>query len=303
MSDQQTALVTGGTGFIGSNLIGRLLSTGWTVHAIVRPHSDLRAIAAHVDNVILHVHDGSTTNMVKIVATSKPNVVFHLASSFLSSHSSSHSPEDITPLIQSTILFSTQLVEAMRECGVKSLVNTGTFWQHYENKDYSPVNLYAATKQAFEAILQYYVEAESIKVITLKLFDTYGPNDPRHKLFHLLGKAARTLEPLKMSFGEQLIDLVYIDNVIDAYLLAAKYVQSDTGHRIFAVTSGEPIQLRKIVQIYSEITRKPVRVEWGARPYRDREVMSPWRGEPLPGWMPSVGLGEGVSKMIDGGEK
>ena len=293
MNDQQTALVTGGTGFIGSNLIGRLLSTGWQVHAIARPHSKLQSIAEHIDKIILHVHDGSTANMVKIVETSRPDVVFHLASLFLPSHSS----DDIAPLIQSNIMFSTQLVEAMRVCGVRSLINTGTSWQHYENKDYSPVNLYAATKQAFEAILQYYVEAESIKVITLKLFDTYGPNDPRHKLFHLLGKAARTLEPLKMSFGEQLIDLVYIDNVIDAYLLAAKYVQSDTGHRIFAVTSGEPIQLRKLVQIYSEITRKTVRVEWGARPYRDREVMSPWRGEPLPGWTPSVGLGEGVSKM------
>ena len=71
----------------------------------------------------------------------------------------------------------------MKEVGVKILVNTGTSWQHYENKDYSPVNLYAATKQSFEAILQYYVEVASLKAITLKLFETYGLDDPRPNFF------------------------------------------------------------------------------------------------------------------------
>jgi nucleoside-diphosphate-sugar epimerase len=296
MINNQVALVTGGTGFIGSNLIRRLISEGWCVHIIMRPNSDLKALATCSEQISLHVHDGSTEELLQIIATAKPDVIFHLASLFLSGHL----PKDIVPLIQSNVLFSAQLIEAMNENGIKHLVNTGTSWQHYENKDYSPVNLYAATKQAFESILQYYVEAKSLKVITLKLFDTYGPNDPRAKLFTLLRKTAQTQVPLLMSAGEQLIDLVYIDDVMDAYLLASERLLQNkvNQHEAFAITSGRPIKLRDLVDTYSQIIGKPVPIEWGARSYRPREVMVPWcGGEKIANWEPKVSLSVGITRM------
>ena len=69
--------------------------------------------------------------------------------------------------MSSNITFGTQLVEAMVANGCYQFVNTGTSWQHYENDEYNPVNLYAATKQAFEDILRYYVETSALRVITL----------------------------------------------------------------------------------------------------------------------------------------
>ncbi len=297
MGRSNVALVTGGTGFVGSNLIRRLVDIGWEIHAIVRPDSDLKALDGCVDNVSLHTHDGSTEGLMDIMSVAKPVVVFHLASLFLSEHRS----KDVAQLVTSNVLFSTQLLEAMKESGVTGLVNTGTSWQHYENKDYSPVNLYAATKQSFEAILQYYVETASLKAITLKLFDTYGPDDPRPKLFHLLEKTAQSQSTLSMSPGEQLIDIVYIDDVIDAFLLAADEVLSDSnaGHRKFAVTSGQPIKLKELVKIYSEVTGKKLNIEWGGRQYREREVMSTWsKGEALPGWQAKINLEDGVSRML-----
>jgi len=296
MSSQRIALVTGGTGFVGSNLIGGLISNGWTVHAIVRPKSNLTSLANYISKLTLHEHDGSTENLVKILAASKPDVVFHLASLFLSDHT----PKDIVPLIQSNVLFSTQLVEAMSESGIKYLVNTGTSWQHYENKDYSPVNLYAVTKQAFEAILQYYIEVKSFKVITLKLFDTYGPEDPRPKLFHLLEKLSKTQEPLAMSPGEQLIDIVHVDDVINAYMIAAERLLTDqvTNHDSYAVSSGDSISLKELVSIYEKETNTKLPIQWGGRPYRGREVMKTWsRGEIMPRWKPKVMLGAGIKQM------
>ncbi len=296
MIEQRVALVTGGTGFIGSNLIKKLISTGWGVHAIVRQNSDLKALAECIENITLHEADGSTDSLIKILAKSKPIVVFHLASLFLSGHV----PKDIVPLIQSNVMFSTQLLEAMNENGIKNLVNTGTSWQHYESQEYSPVNLYAATKQAFEAILQYYIEAKSFKVITLKLFDTYGPEDPRPKLFHLLKKLSKTQEPLAMSPGEQLIDIVHVDDVINAYMIAAERLLTDqvTNHDSYAVSSGDPISLKELVSIYEKETNIKLPIQWGGRPYRDREVMKTWSwGEIMPGWKPEVTLGAGIKQM------
>ncbi len=292
---QPVALLSGATGFIGSNLASRLVSSGWCVHAISRFGSTMPDIPefAHVVN---HVHDGSMESMLDCVTQAKPDVVFHLASKT----QAEHKPEDVGPLIQSNILFGNQLLEAMRANGVNKLVNTGTFWQHYNNEDYNPVCLYAATKQAFEALLEYYIQACGFKAITLTLFDTYGPNDPRPKLFHLLSKAARSKESLDMSAGEQLIDLVHIDDVVEAYLIAAQRLLEGkvTQHEIYAVSSGQPLPLKELVQLYAEVTKQTVNVNWGARPYRYREVMVPWnRGIRLPNWQATIKLADGFNQL------
>jgi nucleoside-diphosphate-sugar epimerase len=147
-------------------------------------HRALALLEPLLSSITVHEFDGASSTMDEIVKRSNPDVVFHLASLFLSQHR----PENVEPLIQSNLLFSTQLVEAMVNNGCKLLVNTGTSWQHFEDAHYSPVNLYAATKQAFEVILDYYVEAKGLALISLALFDTYGPGDPRPKLFSLLRK-------------------------------------------------------------------------------------------------------------------
>jgi len=292
---QRIALVTGATGFVGSHLTRRLVRDGWQVHILSRERSHLLDVPefAHVIN---HVHDGSTDGMVRCVARAKPDVVFHLASLFLSQHTI----KDIEYLIQSNVLFGNQLLEAMKVNEVRCIINTGTSWQHYNNEDYNPVCLYAATKQAFEAIVDFYVQACGIKAITLKLFDTYGPGDPRPKLFHLLNKAASSGLPLDMSAGEQLIDLVHIDDVVEVYLIAAQRLQDGqvTQHERYAVSSGHPLPLKELVRIYADVTGQNVAVNWGARQYRDREVMVPWNhGAAITGWVPKITLENGLIRL------
>lgn len=297
MIDQRIALVTGGTGFTGSNLIRRLVSDGWLVHAIVRPDSNLSLLKEVTNQVRLHVHDGSTLGLIEIIAIAKPNVIFHLASLILTQHT----PKDLVPLLQSNIIFSTQLAEAMAENKINKIINTGTFWQHYENKEYAPTCLYAATKQAFEGILQYYVDTKSLKVITLKLFDSYGPNDPRPKLFSLLKEANKSRQPLLMSLGEQLIDLVHIDDVIGAFILAANrlLIGNVDGHERYAVSSGNPVKLKELVCLYEKVANVNIPIQWGGRSYRDREVMLPWnRGIALPDWKPKISLIDGIRSIL-----
>lgn len=291
-SKKHTALITGATGFVGSHLARRLVLEGWRVHIVSRVDS-LLPKAEEFAYVTNHVYDGSTECLVNCVALVKPDVVFHLASLFLSQHET----KDINTLIESNLLFGNQLLEAMKVNQVANLVNTGTSWQHYNNDVYNPVCLYAATKQAFEAILEYYVQACGIKVITLKLFDTYGPDDPRPKLFHLLSAAATSGETLNMSGGEQFIDLVHIDDVTEAYLTAAQLLIECRAqqHERYAVSSGNPMPLRDLVDLYSEVIGSAINVNWGARPYRFREVMKTWTGgSNLEGWQPKYTLADGM---------
>ena len=289
---QSIALVTGATGFVGTHLVERLVRNGWKVNILSRPQSSLpeSPVFAQIMN---HIHDGSTQDLAEFINRTKPDVVFHLASLFLAQHET----KDIESLIQSNILFGNQLLEAMKVNRVTNLINTGTSWQHYNNEDYNPVCLYAATKQAFEAILDFYIQAFDVKAITLKLFDTYGPADRRPKLFHLLEMAAKSGDPLNMSAGEQLIDLVHIDDVVEAYLLAAQRLLEGkvSTHETYAVSSNDPLSLRNIVEIYSKTTGRRVNINWGARAYRFREVMTTWgNGKTIENWYPKINLPDGL---------
>ena len=288
-------LLTGATGFIGSQLAHRLLAEGYELAILVRPDSRLDVLQTVLSQIQVHVYDGSYASLLRAMEAAKPSLVCHLASLFLAQHR----PEDVARLIESNLNFPTQLLEAMNHVGVKHFINTGTSWQHFQNESYNPVNLYAATKQAFEAILEYYVQACGIKAITLKLFDTYGPNDPRPKLFHLLNKAATATEPMDMSAGEQFLDLVHIEDVTEAYVIAAQRMLDGkvSQHERYAISAGKLLPLKELVHLYSEVTKQDITVNWGARPYRDREVMVPWnKGRSLPNWEPKITLFDGIQK-------
>ena len=291
----RSALVTGATGYIGANLCAYLVQHKWTVHALVRSTSDttyLQSVAS--ENVFLHQVEKGGGNIPEVMAQVKPEVAFHVASLFLAEHKY----ENISELIQSNVTFGTQLADAMVKQGCTKFINLGTAWQHYNDSEYDPVCLYAATKQAFEAILTYYKNAHSLQVITLKLLDTYGPRDPRRKLLSLLCSAATSGQELVMSAGEQQIDLVYIDDVMQAFGCAIK--QFDEGQEgTYAIASGRSVSLRELVAIMGKVAGTKLNISWGGRPYRQREVMVPWtQGCALPGWKAKVPLEIGLKKLL-----
>ncbi|MDD5296582.1 MAG: NAD(P)-dependent oxidoreductase [Rhodocyclaceae bacterium] len=300
--EKPCVLVTGGSGYIGSKLVARLVTSGWVVHLIVRPEANLIALEPFCKAVAVHYYDGSMESVAAAVSNSRPDIVFHLASLFLAQHKTS----DVDDLIASNVQFGAQLLEAMDRAGVRNLINTGTSWQVFEGCDYNPVNLYAATKQAFEDIARYYSEARGLRMITLRLFDTYGVDDPRPKLIPLLRRAAKSGEALEMSPGEQKIDLVHVDDVVECFIVAARRLRDGLvkSSEVYGVTTGKPLRLRDIVKIFSEQMGTPLNIRWGARPYREREVMQPWSGgHCLPGWQAKIDLVSGISEIIRGSPK
>ncbi len=290
-------VVTGVTGFIANAIVARLLNDGHQVYAIVREQTNLSKLEK---GIISFVDDGNTKKLNTFFQVIQPDGVLHLASLVLVNHTL----EDIEPLIVSNILFSTRLLEASVNNEVKWFINTGTFWQHYNNEAYNPVNLYAATKQAFEDIAKYYYETQKINFVTLKLNDTFGSNDTRSKIFNLWGKAVQNEENLGMSPGEQIIDISYIENIVDAYMQMLTQLQEDKTYdysgEVFAVTSEERMSLKNLAKLYEEVTQASVDITWGGRPYRDREVMIPWtNGKPVPGWKQKISLRDAIAHVMN----
>ncbi len=266
-------LVTGATGFIGSNLCRKLLNNNFEVHILIRKNSKFDYLEDIENKLQKYVWDNSIENLSKYLKVNQIDCIFHLAA-FVKTE---HEMNDVENLLNSNILFGTEILEAMKYSNTKLIINTGTYWQHYNSEEYNPVDLYAATKEAFEKIIKYYVEAENIRCVTLKLFDTYGENDRRPKLINLLNKFADEGKELDMSLGEQKLDLVHVDVVTDSFLKAYEILEKseDIKNEIFGVSSGKQISLREIVENFEKETGKKLKINWGTRPYRKREVMKP----------------------------
>lgn len=288
---KEKIVITGATGFVGSNLTTYFLDKNYEVYIIVRPHSDVPYL--HYRHLHIFRYDSDLNALIDFFKELQPDCTFHLASNFIAEHQSSQ----IDSLVASNITFGLHLLEAMKEAGVKKFINTGTSWQHYNNEDYNPVCLYAATKQAFESLIEYYVQAEGFKAITLKLFDTYGETDTRPKLINLLHKFADEQTELNMSPGEQILNLVHINDVCSAFDITYKLLinQKQPSHFKYAVASKKSYQLKEVIHIFESVTNKKIKVNWGGKSYRKREVMKLWEnGEVLPNWSTKITLEEGL---------
>lgn len=287
-------LISGATGFVGRHLARHLAKAGTSVGCIVRQGSNAATLAEVAE---LLTHHGETEELHELVRGFAPDCVVHLASHFVAEHRTG----DIAPLVGANLLFATQLADAAAAAGTRHFVNTGTAWQHYRGEHYNPVCLYAATKQAFDDVLHFYRERDGLRVVTLELSDTYGPGDRRKKLLPLLAELARTGRHLGMSPGEQSIALVYIDDVVAAFVRAIDLVgELQAGEeRRYAVAATEQPTLRALVALFEAVAGQRLDIGWGERPYREREMMQPWLGAPLPGWAPKVDLRTGIRRMLD----
>lgn len=297
----KTCIITGATGYIGSHVLKYLLQKGWNIHIITRSESSYANVTDVLSRIHVFEYDGNIHNLITYFQQANADVVFHLAASVITNHR----PEQVPVLIQSNIQFYTEVLEAMCHCTTRLFIGTGSYWQNYNNTTYNPVDLYAATKEASEKILQYYVDARNFRAITLRLFDVYGEDDKRPKLWNLLRDIAGTDKSIDVSPGEQYLDLVHISDVCTAYEAAFNLLESDVSvkNEVYGVSTGELHTLKEIILLFQSAIGKTIQVHFGKRPYKEREIMKPMNEyKILPNWKANTMIYKGLTKIKGGGK-
>jgi nucleoside-diphosphate-sugar epimerase len=296
-------LITGAAGFIGSHLTHSLVQENAEIHALVSPTSDLYRLGAVKENITIWRGDIRDRTFIKNTCKeTMPHIVYHL-----SDYGIHPQQTNLEEMVQTNIVGLTNLLQALEKVPFDCLVNSGSSAE-YGPRDHAmeegdllrPENAYGAIKAAGTLLTQSFGKLRGRKVITLRLFYVYGPHDSPTRFLPTAIRACLEGSELKLSSRQEKRDFVYVEDVVQAFLLAASN-DIKNSHVINIGTSIES-NLGKIVHIIERNLGSKIQIRQGA--YQKRPWDSPcWaadirRAQKLLGWVPAHDLETGLHKTI-----
>jgi len=292
-------LITGASGYVGTEICRLAISEGHDVTAIVRPGSDRSRLQALSGVSIAEVDPGDFASVRTAVDGAQPDATLHLASLV----NANLAGPDVPNLIAANVTFGALLCEALADAGHGVLVNAASFWEYADGDGplrNRPNSLYAATKTAFRDLVEHYVVNRGFRATNLVIYDIVGPGDWRGKLWNALAKAIVTDQPMGLTPGDQVMELVDVRDVAKGFLVAAAALHAtpQACHQTFALDSGDRATLKEIVAQFGAVTGHPPRIKWGERAYPWFQVFEPVSSIPrLPGWRPAVDRAQSIADL------
>lgn len=298
-------LVTGGAGFIGSNLVAELVRSGNEVTVLDNISSGYRSNLKPYPSVRLIEKDIRDRNAVEEAAKGC-EVIFHLAASVGNKRSIDDPFNDASVNVLGTL----NVLEAARNGGVKKVVvssSAGIFGElKYlpikEDHPVEPDSPYGCTKLCEEKLSLAYSKLYSTEVICLRYFNVFGPN----QRFDAYGNAIpifvfRMLRGETLFIygtGEQTRDFVHVDDVVQANMLAGS-AAGISG--VFNIASGRSITVNRLVELIMEYGKGNSAIEYtGKRPGDVLHSLADiGSASAVLGYVPSVGIEEGLRSYID----
>jgi len=300
MSGKIRVLITGGTGYIGSDLVIKLLTTrNIEVALIVRNLREAKRIFA---DKVKYIEYNELVNFNHDILTFSPDVVVHLAAY----STSSDEPKEIEKLIESNIIFTSNLLIALSNCKLKLFINTGSFSEYHEGCDIlSPTYFYSATKTSSRFMIEYYAKKLSFNFINAVLFTVYGKKNRHKKIIDYAVDALESEVPIKMSDGKQILDFVHIDDVVNFYYNLIINTEILKNSKIdYQIGCGECVSIRELVKMLEGITHKEANIAWGANKSRKLDTIKACADIQLAqkelNYTAEVSLLEGLYRYVNG---
>ena len=291
-------LVLGASGFLGKSLITKLKELGNKVTALDRNWPKT------LEGVHCVVGDFCDEECLKEVMKGQ-HIVFHLVSTTVPATSNDNPIFDC----ESNILGSLKVLEAMKENGVAKIVFASSGGTVYgipqntptiENVDGYPISAYGIGKIAIEKYLYLYSHLHGINAIALRLSNPYGPGQDPEKGQGVIAtfiKRALHGETIEIwGDGSVIRDFVYIDDVVNAFVLA---MEASSKFEVLNIGSGEGKSLLEILSVIESELKLGLNVEFKNTRSCDvpRIELDVSKSSEVLGWVPRCSLGQGVSNL------
>lgn len=304
------AVVTGCAGFIGSHLVDRLLSSDWSVVGIDSLAPTYDSVGRRLQVQRLSAHEGfefieGDINRIDLTElVSDADIVFHLAAR----PGVRASWRDFATASDANILATQRILDSIAAnpdtrmvfSSSSSVYGSSDEFPVPESRPLSPISPYGVTKAACEALLSAYASQFKVSLTSLRYFTVYGPRQRSDMAFTRWIRRALAGAPLPVyGDGRAIRDFTYVDDVVEATMLAARSGQQ--GHRVFNVAGGGPISVNEVIRLIEQIVGTPLEV--------DRS--EPARGDPVRtggdttaieedlGWKATTPIEEGLRRQVE----
>jgi len=295
-------LVTGGTGFIGANLVRRLVAMGHKPIIFTRKESNLWRLKDIQTKVkIIQTDLLNPKLLAQQVRRIKPTHIFHLAVY----GAQQGIQNDMIQTYTQNILSSVNLMEACCRQGFEQYVNIGSSSEYglkksaMKEKDMlQPINHYGATKAAISLAASVFSSTYKLPISTLRLFSPYGCWEDKRRFIPTLILDAINGRTAELSSLTYVRDFIFIDDVIDAFMhfLTSKKQYND----VFNIGSGKQNTLQQVVDIVRENASKDFKVKWNNHSSNQPEPQF-WKADISKtksqlNWKPKTSLKQGLQK-------
>lgn len=295
----RSVLVTGGGGFIGANLVRALLAVEADVHCLVRSGRNYGRLGEITGAVNLIPVDFSDLATLKAVFEKiRPEIIYHLAA-----YGNSSRHQNVNRMIETNLRGMDNLLEASAEISYRCFIHAGSsseygFKDHpmTENDLPRPMSYYAIFKLAATNLCAFHSLSRGKPIITLRLFSIYGPWEDSRRFIPTALRAALDGRPLPLTGGREGHDFVYVDDAVNAFLLAAQL--KDPKGAIVNISTGAQYTNRQVVKEIERVVGTNIEVQEGTYPSRSWDtnfwVGDNTRAAELLGWRPRYSLVDGL---------
>ena len=307
-------LVTGGAGFIGSNLVDSLLADGHNVF-IVDNFNDYYHTQIKEQNIHDNLNNKNCTlcrcdicdiNQIdKIFLSNKIDVVVHL-SARVGVRQSLENPKDY---IETNIIGTVNILEEMKKHNVKKLVFASSS-SVYGNcqadvftedlKVAEPISPYGAAKSACEQIIYTYHHLYNINAVILRFFPVYGPRQHLDFAIYKFVDKIEKNEPIEMyGDGTTQCDYTFVDDIVSGIKSAITY--NKTGYEIINLGGGESISLKGVIQTIEQVLGKSAIIKQKPMQRVDiNKTVCDWsKAHRLLNYTPKTTFKQGIQKFVE----
>lgn len=306
-ADRLSCLVTGGAGFIGSHIADRLLALGHTVRVVDNLSTGDPANLAHIEDRIDFQVGDLCDAAVCARAVEGVQIVYHVAALPSVIRSIEHPWASHDSNVNSTV----RLLQAAHAAGVRRVVYSSSSSVYgdtpvlpkAEDVEPLPRSPYAASKLSSEQYVLAYARAGLVEGAALRYFNIFGPRQsPRSQyaaVIPLFMAAALQGRPVTVfGDGSQTRDFTFVDNVVEANLLAGTGPSERVSGNVVNIGAGDRTSLNQLLDMIRGISGRPIEVAYAAPRAGDvrDSLASLERASRVLGYRPLVKIEDGLRR-------
>lgn len=294
-STRPAVFLTGATGFLGSALLRRLLHSGRSVVATIRVTSNPERIADLLQHPNLTLVDTAPETLDQAFQAHHIGAIVHTATEY------GRGQTPVARILDSNLILPIRLIELGAQHHVRGFVNTDSYFNK-SGGSYSNLLNYSLSKRTLLVWLKNF--SSQISIANVVLEHLYGPYDSRTKFVEaaIRSIAVEHIESLKLTYGHQKRDFIYLSDAVEAFMTVITHVESHKfNFKTFEVGFGKSIPVRDFVTEISKLSGSPTYLDFGSIEYRDDEIMNSRadiRELSDLGWNPTVHPSEGILKIL-----